>query len=325
MMSLRTLCGAIAGAALFASNSTAIAQDWPTRSIQAISTVSAGNAGDIVARIVLDQVSKQIGQAFVLENRPGAGGTLATAYVAKADPDGYTALLLTSSQASYVVLHKTLPYDPLRDFAPVAIFGIQPSVLVAAPSKGWKSISDLIAAAKAKPGALNFASAGLGSASHWPVERLKLAAGIDVQHIPFRGPVEAFTEVMTGRVDFYYLPIVPALPNIREGKVVALAVSTPRRAPSLPEVPTVGEAGYPGAEYLFWGGLAFPAKTPRAIVDRLHQETQKALAVPAVQERLTKLGVQPMPMSVDQFDKFFRDEIATTVKLAKDINLVPMN
>jgi tripartite-type tricarboxylate transporter receptor subunit TctC len=274
---------------------------------------------------VLDQVSKQIGQPFVLENRPGAGGTLGTAAVAKADPDGHTVLLLTSSQASYVVMHKNLPYDPIRDFAPVAMFGVQPSVLVAAPSKGWKTVADLIAAAKARPGTLNYASAGLGSASHWPAERLKLAAGLNVQHIPFRGPVEAFTEVMTGRVDFYYLPIVPALPNIRENKVVALAVSTPQRAPSLPEVPSVVEAGYPEAQYLFWGGLAFPAKTPRAIVERMHRETQKALEVASVQERLTQMGVQPMPLSVDAFTKFFHDEIASTVKLAKEINLVPTN
>ena len=181
------------------------------------------------------------------------------------------------------------------------------------------------AAAKAKPGALNFASAGLGSASHWAAEKLRLATGINVQHIPFRGPVEAFTEVMTGRVDFYYLPITPALPNIREGKIVALAVSTPQRAPALPEVQTVAEAGYPDAEYLFWGGLAFPAKTPRAIVDRLHAETNKALAVPAVRERLTQLGVLPKPMGVEEFTTFFHNEIKSTVKLAKDINLVPTN
>ena len=249
-------------------------------------------------------------KSFVLENRPGGGGTVGSAAVAKADPDGYTVLLLTSSQASYIVLHKTLPYDPVRDFAPVVLFGVQPSVLVAAPSKGWKTVADLVAAAKAKPGALNFASAGLGSASHLAAERLRLAADINVQHIPFRGPVEAFTEVMTGRVDFYFLPIAPALPNIKNGKVVALAVSTPKRAPLLPDVPTVVEAGYPNAQYLFWGGLAFPAKTPRAIVDKLHDETQKALTVPAVQERLAKLGVQPMPMSVDEFAKFFRDDVA---------------
>lgn len=323
MTAIRSLLSVAAVAAALAS--PAVAQDWPTRSIQTISTVSAGNAGDIVARVVLDQVSKQIGQSFVLENRPGAGGTLATAHVAKADPDGHTVLLLTSSQSSYVVMHKNLPYDPVRDLQPVAMFGVQPSVLVAAPSKGWKKLSDLIDAIKAKPGQLNYASAGLGSASHFPAERLKLAAGLNVQHIPFRGPVEAFTEVMTGRVDFYYLPIVPALPQIRDGKVVALAVSTPARAPSLPEVPSVVELGYSEAQYLFWGGLAFPAKTPRAIVDRMYQETVKALEVPSVQERLKQMGVQPMPMTTDQFTKFFHDEIASTVKLAKDINLVPTN
>jgi len=318
-------CYALVGAVLSVFNSAAFAQDWPTRSMMVISTVSAGNAGDIIARIVLEQVSKQIGQSFVIENRTGAGGTIGSASVAKADPDGYTILLLSSSQGSYMVLHKTLPYNPLRDFAASVLFGVQPSVLVAAPSKGWKSISDLVAAAKAKPGALNFASAGLGSASHWAAERLRLASGIDVQHIPFRGPVEAFTEVMTGRVDFYYLPIAPALPNIKNGKVVALAVSTPKRAPSLPDTPTVVEAGFPDAQYLFWGGLAFPAKTPRAIVNRLHEETQKALNMPAVQEKLAKFDVEPMPMSVDTFDKFYRDDVAATVKLAKDINLVPTN
>jgi tripartite-type tricarboxylate transporter receptor subunit TctC len=325
MTSFRTWCGAVTATALFVLSSAAIAQDWPARSMLVVSTVSAGNAGDIVARIVLEQVSKQIGQSFVIENRPGGGGTIGSASVAKAEPDGYTMLLLTSSQGSYIVLHRTLPYDPLRDFAPVALFGIQPSVLVAAPSKGWTSLADLIAAAKARPGALNFASAGIGSASHWAAERLRLAAGIDVQHIPFRGPVEAFTEVMTGRVDFYYLPIAPALPNIRDGKVVALAVSTPKRAPALPNVPTVVEAGYPDAQYLFWGGLALPVKTPRTIVDRLHAETQKALKVPAVQELLATFGVETMPMSVSEFGQFYRDDVAGIVKLAKDINLVPTN
>ena len=325
MTSFRTWCGAVTGAVLFVWNSAAVAQDWPARSMLLVSAVSAGNAGDIIARIVLEQVSKQIGQSFVIENRPGAGGTIGSASVAKAEPDGNTILLLSSSQGSYLVLHRTLPYDPLRDFAPVVLFGVQPSVLVAAPSKGWRSVADLVAAARARPGALNFASAGVGSASHWAAERLRLATGINVQHIPFRGPVEAFTEVMTGRVDFYYLPIAPALPNVRDGKVVALAVSTPKRATALPNVPTVLEAGYPDAQYLFWGGLALPAKTPRDIVNRLHEETQKALNLPAIQERLATFGVEPMPLSVDQFGEFYRDDIAATVKLAKDISLAPTN
>ena len=156
-------------------------------------------------------------------------------------------------------------------------------------------------------------------------ERLRLAAKLNVQHIPFRGPVEAFTEVMAGRIDYYFLPIAPAMPVIGDGKVVALAVSTPKRAPLLPDVPTVVEAGYPDAQYLFWGGLSVPAKTPRAIIDKLHDECQKALAMPAIQERLAKLGVQPQPMSVDEFDKFFRDDLAATVKLGKDANITPTN
>jgi tripartite-type tricarboxylate transporter receptor subunit TctC len=156
-------------------------------------------------------------------------------------------------------------------------------------------------------------------------ERFRLASGIKVQHIPFRGPVEAFTEVLAGRIDFYFLPIAPAIGMIRDGKIVALAVSTPKRAPSLPNVPTTAEAGYPDAQYLFWGGMAGPNKIPRSIVDKLHAETQKALDMPAVQEKLAKLGVQPMPMGVDQFDKFFRDDVAATVKLGKEAGIVPTN
>jgi tripartite-type tricarboxylate transporter receptor subunit TctC len=325
MTPLRVLCSAIAGAVLVTGASAAGAQPWPTRAIQVISPFTAGSANEVVARIVLDQGARQIGQTFVVENRPGGGGTIGAAMVANADPDGYTLLLHSSSLSSQVVLHKTLPYDPLRDFAPVSLFGIQPSVLVAAPSKGFKTVADLVAAAKAKPGALNYASAGIGSASHMAAERLRLAAGIDAQHIPFRGPVEAFTEVMAGRIDFFYLPIAPALAVIADGKVVALAVSTPNRTPSLPDVPTVAEAGFPDAEYLFWGGLSAPAKTPRNIVNTLHDETQKALSTPAIAERLSQLGVQPQPMSVEQFEKFCRDDLAATVKLARQAHIVPMN
>ena len=323
MTSLHALCGVVAGAVLAAGASAADAQAWPTRAIQAISPFSAGSANEIVARIVLEQVSRQIGQTFVVENRPGGGGTIGAAMVANAAPDGYPLLLHSSSLSSQVVLHKTLPYDPLRDFAPVIPFGISPSVLVAAPSKGFKTVADLVAAAKARPGALNYASAGIGSASHMAAERLRIAAGIDAQHIPFRGPVEAFTEVMAGRIDFYFLPIAPALAVIADGKVVALAVSTHKRAPALPNVPTVAEGGYPDAEYLFWGGLSAPANTPRPIVDKLHDETQKALNLPAIEQRLSQLGVEPQPMSVEEFEEFFRDDVAATVKLARQARIVP--
>src|SRR5215472_10413365 len=194
------------------------------RPMQVISPFTAGNANDTVARVVLDQVSRQLGQPFVIENKPGGGGTIGPAMVAKADPDGYTILLHSSSLSSQVVLHRTLPYDPIRDFAPVVVFGIQPNVLVAAPSTGFKTVADLVAAAKARPGALSYASAGIGSASHMAAERLRLAAGINVQHIPFRG-AEGMAEVMAGRIDFYFVPIAPAVPVITDGKVAVLRVS----------------------------------------------------------------------------------------------------
>jgi len=315
----------IALALLCGLASASQAQDWPTRNVQVVSMFEPGNANDLVARIVLDQAFRQMNSSFIIENRPGGGGTLAVGSVAKADPDGYSVLLISSTLSSQVVMHKSLPYDPIGDFAPVVIFGIQPSVLVASPAKGYKTVAELVAAAKAKPGALNFGSVGIGAASHMAAERFRLAAKIQTQHIPYKGPVAVLTDVIAGRIDYYFPPIAPAVPQIKEGKVTPLAVSTPKRAPLLPDVPTIVEAGYPDATYLFWGGLAMPAKTPRAVINKLHDEVEKALADPGVQERLAKLGVQKQTMSVDEFAKFVRDDIASTVKLAKDINLTPTN
>jgi tripartite-type tricarboxylate transporter receptor subunit TctC len=268
-------------------------------------------------------MSRQVGQPIIIENRPGAGGTTAFNAVAKANPDGHTVLLGSSTFSSGVVLHKTLPYDTLHDFAAVIPFGAQPSVLVAAPAKGFKTVADLVAAAKAKPGAMNYASAGIGAASHIAAERFRLATGIVGQHVPFRGPNEALAEVIAGRIDFYFLPLAPALPLVKNGQLVALAVSTPQRAPSMPEVPTTAEAGYPAAAYLFWSGLFVPAKTPADVVGKLHDEGRKALDLPNVQESLTKLGVQPMRMTPAEFQKYFADDVAATVKLAKEAGIQP--
>ena len=319
----RLMYAAVTGAGLIAAAMPAGAQQWPTRPVQIISPFAPGAANDIIARVVLDQVQQQLGQPFVIENRTGAGGVVGAASVARADPDGNTIFLAGAAMSSAVILHSTLPYDTLADFEPIVPFGVQPSVLVAAPSKGLKTVADLVAAAKAKPGALNFASAGIGSASHIAGEHFVLAAHLDVQHIPYRGPVEAFADLMTGRIDFYFVPITPAVPMIAQGKVVALAVSTPQRAPLLPDVPTIAEAGYPDAAYLFWGGLMAPAKTPRVIVDKLHDAVQKALDMPSVQEKLQHLGVQPDPMSPDQFAKFFADDVAATIKIGKDAHIAP--
>jgi tripartite-type tricarboxylate transporter receptor subunit TctC len=303
----------------------AAAQDWPVRSVLVASPFAAGSANDTVARVVLDQVGRQTGQSFVVENRPGGGGVVGVASVVRAEPDGYTLLLSSASMSSAVILHKSLPYDELNDLEPVAMLSTQPSVLVAAPGKGFRSVADLVAAAKARPGALNFASAGIGSASHIAGERFRLAAGLNVQHIPYRGPVEALADLMTGRIDFYFLPIAPALSLIKQGKVVALAVSTRQRAQLLPDVPTIAEAGYPSAEYLFWGGLSVPAKTPRAIVEKLNGEVNRALVMPAIKEKLQNLGVQPEPMTPDQFTKFFAGDVAAMAKLGKDANITPMD
>jgi tripartite-type tricarboxylate transporter receptor subunit TctC len=323
MRSIRAICAALAGVAAIAVGTAAMAGNWPSRSVLVVSPFAAGSANDIVARIVLDQVGQQLGQAFVIENRPGGGGIVGVASVVRADPDGYTLLMSSASMSSAVILHKSLPYDELRDLEPIAMFGVQPSVLVAAPQKNFKTVADLVAAAKARPGELNFASAGIGSASHIAGERFRLAAGLNVQHIPYRGPVEALSDLMTGRIDFYFLPIAPALPLINQGKVVALAVSTPKRAPALPNVPTIAEAGYPDAEYLFWGGLSAPVKTPRGIIVKLNDEMRKALDTPAVQAKLRNFGVQAEPMSPEEFAKFFADDVAAMVKLGKAANITP--
>jgi tripartite-type tricarboxylate transporter receptor subunit TctC len=301
----------------------AFAQEWPTRPIRVISPFAAGSASDTTGRVVLDQVSQNLGQAIVVEVRPGAGGTLGFAQVAKADPDGYTLVTSSSSMGTETVLHRKLPYDPVRDFIPVALFGTQPNVLVTSTQSGFKTLADLVAAAKAKPGTLTFASAGIGSSSHMAAERFRLAAGIDVRHVPFRET--GITEVMAGRIDYYFLPLAAAASALGSGKLSVLTVSSATRNPLLPDVPSIVEAGYPDAQFRFWVGLSAPVKTPRPIVDKLHDATEQALAMPALREKLAKLGVAPEQMSVEEFGKFFRDDLAATVQLAKDANIQPVD
>ena len=298
-----------------------LAQAWPTRTITAIVPFGAGSASDVMPRVTLDQVSNQVGRPIVVENRPGAGGSIGANVVAKAAPDGYT-MLASGALATAHGLYPKLPYNTLQDFVPVVSLGQQPLVLVSAPSKGLKTLSDLIAAAKARRGSFNFASAGIGSASHFAAERLRITAGFEAQHIPFRGATEALAETVAGRVDFFFLPIAPALSLITDGKLDALAISAMKRATALPQVPTTAEAGLQNSTYDFWVGIFLPAQTPRDIVVRLHQETNKALQVPSVQERLAVLGVEPMPMSLEGLDKYFRDDVEANVRLVKAANIV---
>jgi tripartite-type tricarboxylate transporter receptor subunit TctC len=297
------------------------AQEWPAKTIHAIVPFTAGSATDIIPRTVFNQLSIDIGQPIIVENRTGAGGTLGAAAVARAEPDGYTLLAISSAHTIIPSVYPNAGYDAVNDFAGVITLGNLPNVLVVAPAAGFKTVKDLVAAAKAKNGAMTYASAGVGTATHFSAERLRLAAGFEGSHIPFRGGPEAMTEVMTGRVDFYFAPLALVLPLIKDGKLQALAVSTPMRASALPDVPTTLEAGYPNSDYNFWVAVFAPAKTPAAIIAKLHQQIQKTLAMPSVREKLAKLGVEPMPMSPAALDALVRAEIPVNAAIVKAANI----
>src|SRR4051812_30765690 len=301
----------------------ASAQSWPARPIRAIIPFGAGSATDVVPRIVFEQLSPQLGQPIVVENRTGAGGTLGTGAVAKADPDGYTLLAHSNAFSVAPAIYASLPYDTEKDFAAIVPFGSLPAVLVTAPSKGFKTIQEMVAAAKAKPGTFNYASVGVGSGTHLSAEKLKLGAGFDAVHIPFRGGPEALTEIIAGRVDFYFCPINTALPLIRNGQLVALVTNGTARAPELPDVPTTLEAGYRNADFPIWIGLLAPVKTPRAIVERLAAESAKALKVPSTQDRLSKAGIEPLAMTPAEFDARIKAEIASNIAVAKAAGIKP--
>lgn len=297
------------------------AEGWPGKAIRAIVPVGAGSSTDIVHRLVLEQLSSQLGQPIVVENRPGAGGTIGSGVVAKAQPDGYTLLAHGSAHTIAPALYKSLPYNPVRDFVAVVPLGISPSVLVVSPGGGMKTAADLVAAAKARPNALNFSSVGIGSATHLSAERFRSSAGVQAVHIPFKGGAEAMTEVIAGRVDFFFGPVALVLPHIREGKLAALAVNTDKRSAALPDVPTMREAGLRDAEYPIWFGLFAPAGTPREIVERLNRETLKAQQASRVREKLAGLGVDPMPMSPDEFAAHVERELALNAALAQKAGL----
>jgi tripartite-type tricarboxylate transporter receptor subunit TctC len=293
------------------------AQAWPSKAIRVIVPFTAGSTIDIVARTVFDPLSQQLGQSITVENRGGAGGTIGAGMVARAEPDGYTVLAHSSAHVTTPAMYPNAPYDTARDFVAVAALGSSPNIVVAAPEKGFKTLQDLVATAKQKAGAMTFGTAGVGSSTHFTTERLRFSAGFEGVHVPFRGMPEVLTEVMTGRVDFCFSTIAPALPFIRDGKLIALAVSTPKRSSALPDVPTTLELGYANSDYTFWNGLFLPAKTPREIVDRLHQEAQKAANLPAVREKLGQQGIDPMPITPAEFDALIRKEIEDSIALVK--------
>jgi len=314
---IRHTWGWLAALAVGVASSGVWAQDYPNKPVRIIVPFTAGSATDILARTVGERLTELWKQTVVVDNRAGAGGTIGAGVVAKSPPDGYTLLVHSAAQAVNPFIYPNLPYDTLKDFVQVAPLGGQPNVLVVAPSSGYKTVADLIADAKRRPSVLNFGSAGVGSGTHINAEKFKLAAGIDVVHVPYKGTPEALTDTMTGRVTYFFSPISAALPHVREGKLLALAVSSAKRSSVLPNVPTVAESGLPGFDYNLWVGMFAPAGTPAQVVDKLNRDVNSVLREATVRERLASLGAEPMPMSTAEFDRFVRGEMDDAAKVVK--------
>ena len=311
---------AIIAAAVSLGVGTVAAQttpNWPTKPIKAFIPFGAGSATDVVPRAVFDLLAMELGQPIVIENRGGAGGTLGVGAVVRAEPDGYTILANSSAHTIAPWIVPNVPYDTAKDLAGALMIGQNANVLIVSPTKGWKTVQDLVAFAKARRGAINYGSAGVGTATHMSAERFRLSAGIEAVHIPYKGGAEALTDVLGGRIDFYFCPISTALPLIRDGRVLGLVVSTPTRASDLPNVPTSIEAGYPDSDTTVWYGVFMPAKTPRAIVEKFHAAGAKLLATPQMREKLKQLAVDPMPLTPAQIDKRVAEEIVANGKLIK--------
>jgi tripartite-type tricarboxylate transporter receptor subunit TctC len=318
LAALSRRCALMAAAAFMLSPGVALADDWPKdKPVKAIVPFAAGSSTDIIARLVLDQVSKQIGQAIVVENRGGASGTLGSAAVAKADPDGYTILVHSSSHTVTPSTYTTLSYDTEKDLAPVLPIVTVPNVVLVNSGRGYKTLKDMIDAAKAKPGSFNFASAGAGSATHLTAERLKLSAKIEAAHVAFKGSSDALTEILADRLDFYCSPVNAAIGFIKDGKMTALAVSSAKRSSALPDVPTTVEAGFPDSGYEFWIGAFVPRQTPDAIRKRLHAELLKAIDEPGVAKKLADLGADPLKVSPEEFEAMVKREIAANAAVVK--------
>jgi tripartite-type tricarboxylate transporter receptor subunit TctC len=296
---------------------TAHAETWPSRLIKATIPFGAGSATDVVPRLVFDRLAVELGQPIVIENRAGAGGTLGTAAVAKADPDGYSILAHSSALTIAPAIFPNLSFDATKDLASVLMIGSSANVMIVPASRPWQTVQDFIADAKAKPGSISFGSVGIGSAVHISAEKFRLAAGIEATHVPYRGGAEVLTDILGGGIDFYFCPLAISLPLIREHQVRALLVSTPKRVAALPEVPTPVEAGLKNAESAIWFGVFVPGKTPRDIVEKFHAAGVKVLADPAMQDNLAKLGVEALPMTPAEMDDLVRRETAANMEVIK--------
>lgn len=307
---------------LAASTALLLAQGWPTKQpIRVIVPLTPGSAIDIVARIVFEQVSKQVGQTVVVENRTGASQTIGAAVVAKSDPDGYTILVAGSALAVVPSTMANLPFSVQKDLTAVGSLANVPLVMVVSPAKGYKTVQDFVAVAKAKPGSITYGSGGRGDATHLAAERFRLSAGFEGLYVPFKGAPEVLTEIMAGRLDFYFSAAAPAMSLITDGKLQALAVASAKRGAALPNVPTTTEAGFANSDFEFWVGAFVASSTPKPMVDRLNEEIRKALDTASVRERIQSLGGNPTPISAQEFATQFKREIDVNAALVKAVGL----
>jgi tripartite-type tricarboxylate transporter receptor subunit TctC len=303
--------------------SAAQAEDWPSHLIRATIPFGAGSATDVVPRVVFDHLAVELGQSIVVENRPGAGGTLGTALVVKAAPDGYSVLAHSSALTIAPAIFPDLTFDAAKDLSSVLMIGASANVMIVPASRPWKTVQEFIAEAKAKPGSISFGSVGTGSAVHISAEKFRLAAGFEATHVPYRGGAEVIADILGGRVDFYFCPLATALPLIRAGQVRALVVSTPTRVADLPDVPTPIEIGLKDADSTIWFGVFMPSKTPRDIVEKFHAAGLKVLADPAMQASLKQLGVEALPMTPVEMDAFIVRETAANLAVIKAAGITP--
>jgi len=308
-------------AALFVG--AAGAQTYPSKTIKIIVPFTPGSATDVMGRIVSERLNAAWGQPVVVDNRPGAGGSIGIRETARAEPDGYTFVLVSSGHAVNHVLYKDLGYDTLKDFAAVAMLGSLPSVLIVPPNSPVNSVKELVTMLKAKPGQYNYASAGVGSGAHVSIEKFNVAAGVKAVHVPLKGTPPILTETMGGRVEYAMVPAVSGMGPVRDGKVKPLAVTTGKRVAALPNVPTLGEAGFPAGESTFWLALLAPARTPQDVLAKVNAEVNRALTAQDMVDRLAKLGTDPMPMTPAQSDAFIAREYHELGKIMRDAGATP--
>lgn len=317
----RTRRGLVAAAGLSALPGIVFSQGYPARPIRILVGFTPGGLPDITARLIGQKLSENWKQPVTVENRAGAGGNIAAQAVAAAPPDGYTLLSISSAHTSAPAIYPKLPFDVARDFAGITMTATGPCLLIVAPDLPVKTAADLVALAKAKPGALNYSSAGIGSGTHFAVETLKAQAGIEVVHIPFKGIPEALAEAVAGRVHFFMAPFATAIGLVKDGRAKAIAVTSPKRVAETPGIPTVAESGVPGYRYAIWSGLLAPAKTPRALIEQLNAEVVRILRLPETAQRLAPLGTEAAPGSPDDFDRLIAEEVAGFNRLARAANI----